>query len=310
MKFESFPAILGLVASGLVASVAPAAAIPVTVNATSIIDIQSYNIGENAKDPVYLLVTGTHAGTAINERLPKDQTWQAAPKHPAVDSKAPVTLWKGALDDGQFVLLTVTLMQGKGADAALDKKYISDLAAADHKVLGWDKKTLTSANEFKKLAEDTLKADQSVVTNIKDLFSREKNTDHFGAQFTLIVWNNKGQLVKRLDPVGLTFGEHNGNDIKIYSKLKNTRNNVLMKNDKGEWEEQQLEPVNDDANAVRVKGLETEYVKQPTGNPIRHVTDYLVEVQVLGAENKPLTWTAEDEQNKLDTIHQYWNYAD
>ena len=85
---------------------------------------------------------------------------------------------------------------------------------------------------------------------------------------------------KCLDPVGLTFGEHYwGNDIKIYSKLKNTRNNVLVKNDQGQWEEQQLEPLNDDSTAVRVKELEVEYINQAAGNPIRHTTDYLLELK-------------------------------
>jgi len=308
MKLRSLGLVLGLAVTGLAAT-SRAAAIPVTVDLTSLIDIQSYNLGEDASDQAYLLVTGTSDGKAIDERFPKEQTWTAAPKKQPVDAKSPVELWKGALDNGQFVVLTVTLFQGKVADEALNKKFLGAINEADQKVPELSGKTIT-ADGVKKLAEGLQKADAAVITKIKDLYSREKNTDHFGGQFTLIVWNNDGKLQKRLDPVGLTFGEHYGNDIKIYTKLKNTRNNVLVKNDQGQWEEQQLEPVNDDSTAVRVKGLETEYLKQTTGNPLRHTTDYLMEIKVLGADNKPLTWTAEGENTGIDAIHTYWMFAD
>lgn len=309
MKLRSLGLTLGLALAGLTGA-ARAAAVPVTVDCTGLLDIQSYNLGEDATDQTYLLVSGTADGKAIDGRFPKEQTWAAGPKKPAIDPKHPVELWKGELDNGQFVALSVTLFQGKGADPALNKKYLEALNAADQKVAGWSSKTLASAADLKKLAEETQKADQSVVTKIKDMFAREKNTDHFGGLFTLIVWNNNGKLQKRIDPVGLTFGEHYGNDVKIYSKLKNTRNNVLMKNEQGEWEEQQLEPVSDDQTAVRVKELETEYIKQGSGNPLRHTTDYLVEVKVLGGDGKPLTWNTEGEVTGIDAIHTYWPYAD
>ena len=308
MKLRSLGVAFGFAAAALAGAACHAAGVPVTVNATSILDIQSYTMGEEATDQVYLYVTGVQDGKAISQRLPKDKTWSAGPKKPAVDPKSAVELWKGELDNGQFVLLTVSLFQGKG-DEALNKKYLDALSAADQKVSGWNGKTVTAA-DVKKLAEETLKADREVVTKIKDTFSREKNTDHFGGQFTLIIWNDGGKLKKRLDPVGLTFGEHYGNDIKIYTKLKNTRNNVLVKNEQGEWEEQQLEPISDDMSAIRVKELETEYVKQPGGNPLRHTTDYIVELKVLGPDGKPLNWATEDEQTGIDNIHTYWNYAD
>ena len=85
---------------------------------------------------------------------------------------------------------------------------------------------------------------------------------------------------------------------------------MLVKDDQGQWGEQQMEPLNDDQTAIRVKGLETEWVKQSTGNPIRHVTDYLVEIKVIGPDSKPLSWNTEDEQTGIDAIHTYWNYAD
>ena len=301
---------LALGALALWGTAARAAGVPVTVDCTSIRAIQTYAVGQNATDEAYLIVTGVAAGKPIDERLPKTGALPAAPKQPAVSEDKPLQLWKGDLDDKQFLVLTVTLMQGKGADEARNKQFLQKLMAADQQVPGWSQPTLASAGDLKKLAQATLKADQGIVKDIKKIYSREQNTDHFGGQFTLIVWNNAGKLVKRLDPVGLTFGEHYGNDIKIYSKLKLTRNNVLVKNPKGQWEEQQVEPVNDDQTVIRVKELETEYIKQPTGNPVRHVTDYLVEIQVLGGDSKPLKWNLEDDQTGVDAIHEYWNYAD
>lgn len=296
----------GLAVAGLTAA-SHAAAVPITVDCTNLIDIQSFNLGEDATDQAYLLVTGDAAGKSIDERLPKTGTWTVAPKKMPIDLKHPVELWKGDLDNGEYAALTVTLLQGKGDDE-LNKKYLDALGAAEQKVHGWGAKTLASADALKSLAEAKLKADQSVVTKIKDFYSRAKKTDHFGGQFTLILWNNDGKIVKRLDPVGLTFGEHNGTDPKIYSKLKNTRNNVLMKNEQNEWEEQQVEPVSDDGNEIRVKELETEYVKTG-GQNLRHVTDYLVEIEVF-ANGKPLSWSTEGEVTGVDAIHTYWMYAD
>ena len=288
-----------------------AAGVPVTIQTTSIHGIQTYEMGQNATDQVYLLLNGTTAGKPIDARLPQgNATLPAGEKQPAVDSDKPLTLWKGDLDNNQYVLLTVTLMQGKGQDQAKTKDYVGKIQAADKGVAELSKPTLSSADDLKKLAEDTVKAHQAVIKDIKKTFSRDQKTDHYGAQFTIIVWNNNGKLVKRLDPVGLTFGQHYGNDEKIYTKLKNTRNNVMVKDAQGQWGQQQMEPLNDDQTAIRVKGLETEWVKQSAGNPIRHVTDYLIEIQVLGPDNKPLTWNTEDEQTGIDAIHTYWNYAD
>lgn len=307
MKVLRFVGIsLGLAVAGL-ACAARAAAIPVAVDCTNVIDIQSYNLGEDAADQAYLLVTGSAGGHAIDGRFPKTGAWNAAPKKSPIDPKHPVELWTGDLDDGQFATLTVTMLQGKGDDA-LNKKYLDALAAAEKTVPGFDAKTLASADDLKKLAEAKLKADQSVVTKIKGYYSRAAKTDHFGGQFTLIIWNNSGKIVKRLDPVGLTFGEHNGTDPKVYSKLKNTRNNVLVKNEQNEWEEQQLEPVSDDGNEIRVKELENEYVGNGK-DKVRHTTDYLVEVKVI-AGGKPLSWTAEGEVTGVDAIHTYWQFGD
>ena len=311
MKLRSITLGVVLLLLCTVVPAARAAGVPVTVQVTSIRDIQSYEMGQNATDQVYLLLTGTAAGKPIDQRLPQgNQTLPAGPKQPAVNADKPLTLWKGDLDNNQFVLLTVTLMQGKGQDQAKNKQFVGQIQAANTGVPELSKPTLSSADDLKKLAEAVVKAHQTVIKDIKKIYSRDQKTDHYGEQFTLIVWNNNGKLVKRLDPVGLTFGQHYGNDEKIYTKLKNTRNNVLVKDDQGQWGEQQMEPLNDDQTAIRVKGLETEWVKQSSGNPIRHVTDYLVEIKVIGPDNKALSWNTEDEQTGIDAIHTYWNYAD
>jgi hypothetical protein len=307
MKVRSL-SLVSLFTTAMLAGVSRAAAIPVSVDVSSIYSIQTYNVGEKAVDQTYLLVDGVAAGKAIDARFPHSGTWPAAPKQQPIETTKPLEVWKGQLDDGQYAVITVNLMLGKGEDAALNKQFTGKLTAAASSA--WSKPTLASDDDMKKVATDTLKANKSVVTKIKDLYSREKNTDHFGGQFTLVVWNHGGKLMKRVDPVGLTFGEDNGVDVKIYSKLKLTRNNVIAKNEKGQWEMVQLEPTNDDSTEIRVKTLETEMIPQPGGNPVRHVTDYLIGLQVLGPDGKPVTWTTEDQQNNEDNIHVYWNYAD
>ena len=307
MKVRSLGvAILAAICTG--AGLASAAAVPVEVDCSSLVAIQTYNVGENATDQAYLLVSGTADGKTTTARYPQTGAWTAAPKQQPVDAKKPVALWKGQLDDGHYAVVTVVLMQGEGKDEAKTKDLLSKLEAAEKSALS--SPTLGSNDDLKKLAQAKLKADQGVISKIKDTFSRDKKTDHYGALASVIIWNNKGKVMKRLDPVGLTFGEHNGLDVKIYSKLKNTRNNVINKNEKGQWEMVQFEPTNDDSTEIRVKGLETEYIPQPGGaNPLRHTTDYIVGITVQAA-GKPLTWTAEDQQNNEDAIHVYWNYAD
>jgi hypothetical protein len=296
---------LGVVSLG--ANVARAAGIPVSVDVSSIYSIQTYNVGEKAVDQTYLLVNGMAAGKAVGARFPQTGTWPAAPKQEPIENGKPVEIWKGELGDGQYAVITVSLMQGKGDNATLNKQFTDKLTAAASS--SWSKPTLASDDEMKKVATDALKANKSVVAKIKDIYSRDKNTDHFGGQFTVVVWNHGGKIMKRLDPVGLTFGEDNGVDVKIYSKLKLTRNNVIAKNEKGQWEMVQFEPTNDDSTEIRVKSLETEMIPQAGGNPVRHVTDYLTGLQVI-ADGKPVTWTSEDQQNNEDNIHVYWNYAD
>ena len=287
----------------------PAAAAPVSVDLTSLRAIQTYALEDKADDQAYLLVTGVAKGKEIEPtKLPKDGAMTVGPKKPGADAKKPLTLWSGDLADGEFAQLTVTLFHGKG-DEAVAKAYAGKLAEAGKSVAARSSAKLASADEAKKLAADTLKAHRAVVTKVKEVVGgREKNTDHFGGQFTLLVRNQGGKIVKRLDPVGLTFGEHAGIDAKVYSKLKYTRQNVLVADDSGEFSEEQLLPLSDDDNAVRVKMLETEFVKQD-GKQVKNVTDYLAEVQVK-ADGKPTKWKLGGENLGISDLHTWWDYAE
>jgi len=277
------------------------------LNWTSLRAIQTANLDKKASDETYVLVTGTSPdGKAINERFPKDKTWEAAPKKPAVTDKEPVTLWKGELDNGQFAVVTVSVFQGKGTDAARLKEYLDKLAASQKPAQ--DAKTAADRKAMNIVASRTLKAQQDFITKIKDLFSREKNTDHFGGLFNVVVWNNNGKIVKRLDPVGLTAGEHYGKDVKVYTKLKNTRKNVLVQNDKGEWAEETLSALSEDGLTMRVKILETEFVKTPE-RLVQNTTDYLADVQLI-ANGKPVKWSLGGEVSGVDDIHIYWDWAE
>ena len=301
---------LTLLALALIAPATAAVAqpIPVQVDLTSLRAIQTYNLEDKADDQAYLLITGVAKGEALPpQKLPKEGAWTAGIKTPPVNAKEPVTLWKGELDRGQFVLLTVTLLHGEGKDEAKTKEFLDKKAAAEEAVSQRKQKTLSSGDDFKKLTSETLKAHRGLVTKIKEVYGREKNADHFGGQFTLALLNENGQLVKRLDPVGLTHGEHFGTDVKVYSKLKFTRNNVLIQ-DGEEFYPQQLGPLNDEEDTVRVKMLETEYV-QVGDRKRRNVTDYLLDIQVKGADGKPEKWELGGENFGPGPLHTYWDFA-
>lgn len=287
------------------------APIPAELDLNAVRTIQPYALDDKSGDAVYVLVTGVANGKEISGRYPQEKSLPAAAKKLAVTEKAPLSLWKGELDDGEFALLTVTVFQGAGADDAKEKAYVQKLTDADKQAAGWTKKTLDQAG-YDALAKDVLKANRSVITKIKDMFPRGAKTDHYGGQFTVVLWNHGGKLTKRLDPVGLTFGEHFGTDVKIYTKLKNTRNNVLIQDEKGQWSQQSLTAVSDDDTTIRVKMLEIETIKGAS-EPTKHVTDYLAELQVndlSGGKKTPLKWELEGEQTGYDAIHTYWDFAD
>lgn len=297
-------ALVGLVAGGI----ASAAPVPVKLELTGLRCIQNYASAPKDDDPVYMNVTGVAKGADVTKRIPESGTTPVGTKKPGVTDKAPLTVWEGELNDGEFALLTVTLYQGKGDDAA--KSFEKMLADATKSAPERAKKTLT-ADEGKSLAAATLKAQQGVVQKVKDTLSRAKNTDHFGGLFNVLVWNDGGKIVKRLDPVGLTFGEHFGIDEKIYTKIKYTRNNVLVPEGEGDdtqWFPQVFPPISEDKQTVRVKMLETEYLEED-GKKKKNVTDYLVDLK-LSAAGKPVEWKLADEHIGPSQTHMWWGWAE
>ena len=313
MRFSAsrvLPVCVALLVAGL-APAADAAPTAVKIEIPIIRAIQLNSMpkgGAEGEDDLYLVVTGVAKGQELTKRLPDQGTIKIAPKKPAFSADKPAVLWEGELNDGEFAYVTVLLMNGEGKDAAKLKEFQGKLDAAAKKVAERSKKTITT-EDSDKIVEQTLKAQQEVVTKVKDTFSREKKTDHYGGLFNVLVWNNGGKIVKRLDPVGLTFGEHYGIDAKVYTKLKYTRPNVLDKDDAGDWNEVQFPPIDDDKpEVVRVKMLENEYV-QDGEQKLRKTTDYLVDVRVTAA-GKPLEWELGGEQTGPGTLHTYWEYAE
>jgi hypothetical protein len=275
---------------------------------TNVHAIQLYNLdkSDNATDQAYVLVNGVANGKEFSSKEPKDGTWTIGLKSPVASVKQPINLWKGDLNDGEFALVTVTLYQGKGNDAKV-KEFTDKLESAEKSVGERSSAKLGSPGDLEKLSSDTLKAQQAVVKDVKKTLSREAGTDHFGGMFNVIIANLGGKIVKRLDPIGLTFGEHYGTDLKIYSKLKLTRPNVMMKDEgSNDWSAQQVTPLSDDELAIRVKMLETEPVKG--AKPPKHVTDYFVEIQVK-AGGKPEHWELGGDHPGPSDVHEYWDFA-
>jgi hypothetical protein len=301
------------------ASSAFAAPVPVSVDLTSLHTIAKYTLDDKADDQVYALVNGVAAGKLFQERIPEGgKTWPSAPKKLAVTEKAPVTLWKGELNDGEFAIITVSVFVGDFKDPGLVTKYWNSIIEAEKQAPEFGKAKIT-VDEFKTMTGDIVNRNfafgtlvtkqRAIISKIKDTFSRAKNTDHFTGMFNIVVWNDGNSIRKRLDPVGLTFGEHFGIDEKIYTKLKYTRNNVFIKDEHGEWSTDQLSPASDDEKTIHVKMLETEVVKGKDGNPVRKTTDYLADIQV-GVKGQPVKWKLEGEETGVDDIHRYWEYAD
>jgi hypothetical protein len=302
-------AVAGLLLGGFGTSTASGAPVPVKLNLNTLRCIQNYQPLPKDDDAVYLTVTGVAKGAEINKRLPESGTLVANSKKPPVTDKAPVTLWEGELADGEFALVTVALYVGQGDDAA--KKFAGQLADATKGVAERSKKTLTAA-EGKSLAAATLKAQRGVVEKVKDTLARDKKTDAYAGLFNVLVWNDGGKIVKRLDPVGLTFGEHFGTAEKVYSKIKYTRNNVLVPEGEGEeaaWYPQVFPPLSEDKLTVRVKMLENEFFKDEAGKNKKNTTDYLADLQ-LTAGGKPVEWKLGGENTGPSQTHYWWEYAE
>ena len=311
--FRPAPRVLAaaLVATVAWAGAALAAPIPTKIDLSALRAIQVNTMQQGADDDVYVLVSGVAKGQEVNKRLPASGTFKANPKKPAITDKQPQTLWQGELNDGEFAFLTVVVMHGAGQDQAKLKAFQDQLAAAAKKSGDLAKKTIDGGG-MGTLHKQALAGQREIVTKIKDTFARDKKTDHFGGLFNVSVYNSGGKLTKRVEPVGLTFGEHYGTDPKIYTKLKYTRNNVFEQED-NEWFETQYGPLNDDEDAVRVKMLETEYVKTAE-QTLRKVTDYLADVKIYdlsgGGEGKALKWETGGEHTGPGALHTYWDFAE
>ena len=276
----------------------------VKVDMTYLRCIQNYAPTPKEDDQVYLMVSGIAKGAEVSKRIPESGTTEANTKKPPVDDKKPVTLWEGELNDGEFAVVTVALYQGKGDDAA--KGFDKQLQDAAKGVAERSKKSI-KADEVKTLAAALVKAEQGAVTKVQYSLSRAKKTDHFNGLFNVIVLNDGGKIVKRLDPVGLTFGEHFGTNEKLYSKIKYTRKNVLVA-DGEEWFPQELPPITEDKQTVRVKMLENEYIEED-GRKKKNVTDYLADVQV-SAGGKPAEWKLGGENVGPTQTHMWWDFAE
>lgn len=284
--------ILGIAISDL------AIAIPVTLDAVSIRAIQLNNATAK-EDQAYLLVNGVANGKEFATQIPEAKPMNVGPKTPAGTVKEPISIWKGDLADGEFAYITVTLIQGTGENKAKIKEYADKKLAIEQKVKARANAKATKDTELP--IDETLTAQQAFIKDIKKILSREAKTDHFGGLFNVTIWNHGGKIEKRIDPVGLTFGEHYGIDPKIYTKLKYTRKNVMLQDDKGEWASQELTPLSDDQDIIRVKMLEVETTKQ--------TTDYLIELQIKN-NGKPELWNLKGEQSGPTELHKYWDYAE
>lgn len=271
--------------------------------------IQTYAQGEDKTDDVYLLINGVAGGKEFGARYPAEgKTFKAHPKKMPVTVKSPLSLWKGKLADGQFALITVTLIHGKG-NKAKEAEFSKALVTALSAVKGRSAKTLDEKS-YIALHDQSAAAATKFITGVKKILSRKLKTDHYGGQFSVLIWNNGGKISKRLTPVGLTNGEHFGIEKKIYSKLKYTRNNVLVE-ENGEWFEMQISPLPLDGtkNPVSVKLLETELIPvKGADEPVRNVADYLLDINVYDGD-KPLDWMLDGEHPGPTILHDFWDFA-
>lgn len=299
-------AVVGLGGSGA----AVAAPVPVKLELASLYCMKTYDIDPRADDQAYFTVTGVARGEEIDKRVPESGSMPANKKTPMVTEEKPVALWEGELADGEFALVTFTLFNGQGDDPA--KAFSAKLAEAAKGVAERSKKTLT-ADEFKSLAAATLAAQRPVVIAVKETLSRDKNTDHYAGLFNVLVWNDNGTIVKRLDPIGLTFGEHYGVKEKIYTKLKYTLADVYFPDEEGEYYPRQMPPISEDKLTIYVKMLENDFGINARGREMKNVTDYLAGVR-LHVAGEPVPWKLGQEVLKpsleQSLIHMFWEWAE
>ena len=280
-----------------------AAAIDVKVDVPTLRCIQTSTAGEGKTDDIYLLVSGAAGGKAFTAQIPDGQTLKSSPKEMPIEDKSAVTLWEGKLDEGQFVVVTATLMAGSKADG---KAYFEKKAAADKAVEALNAKTIDE-DGVDKLRKELNKASVEFFKGMDKLYPKGKGDTYVGS-FDVIVANIGGDVVKRIVPVGLVNGEHYGIKPKRYTKIKYTRENVLMKDASGQWYEAQLEPVNLEEDRIRVKALEVEETVKGD-EKVRNVTDYLFDVRVFKGK-EATKWLLNGDHPGPSIVHDYWDYAE
>lgn len=279
-----------------------AAAIDAKIDIPNVRCIKTSTFGEGKTDEVYLLVTGIAKGQAVAKRFPEGKTLTSSPKQQPVEEQAPVSLYEGKLEEGEFAALTVAVFAGKG-DAANVKAYLEKKAELDKGIEALGKKALTlkEADDARKAWN---KANAAFMKKITDVIAADKGETLLGS-FDLIVVNDGGKLVKRLMPAGLLTGDHYGWGVKRYSKIKYTLENVLVKDATGQWYEMQMPPTSEDEMTVRVKMLEA---KGERNTPQRHVSDYLVDLRVF-ADGKAAKWRLSGDNPGQSIVHDYWDWA-
>jgi hypothetical protein len=282
-------------------SVSFAAPVEVKVELPNIRTIQP-NAGKDKIDDIYLLVTGVAQAQAVARQVPEGKPWKSSPKAPAVTEKAPVVLWEGKLDEGQFVALTVAAFAGDKIDDAKRKAYFEKKAGSDKKVTGLTGK-IDAKPALDELRVALNKENVAFYKAIGELFPKRKGDNYVGA-FDVIVVNVGGKILKRVMPTGLLAGEHYGIKVKQYSKLKHTLSNVLIKEPDGQTYTTTLPPWGDDQELVRVKMTEVELV-----GDVNTVTDYLTDVKISAA-GKPLTIELAGEHAHTSSKHVYWDWSE
>ena len=302
-----WPALVCVVALvvGGVAGTASAAPVAVKLQLTELRCIQP-RAGEAGKDAVFVVVDGRAAGKPLRSLIPAEKPFPTDAKTVPIHKKAPQVLYEGQLDEGQFAFLTVILFTG-GEPAEAAKAVYKAKEGLDSKL-----EALAGAKLEKAQVEGLrVAANKAHMEWVKGLAgSLGKSAEGYAGLFDVLLVNVGGKIEKRLTPVGLTSGQHYGTDAKVYSKLKYTRDNVLVQDPAdGSFYEVQLGPTTEEKDMVYIKSLETRFAKAAAGEPKRQVMDYVTGVQLLDGAGKPALWELGGENPGPSIVHDYWDWA-
>lgn len=299
-KKASLVAGLFAFAAALGTGLSPVVAADVKVEIPAIRSIQTNTPGEGKTDQIYLLVTGSAKGEAVAKQLPDGKSLKAGPKEQPVDAKSALTVWEGKVEDGQAVVLTVAAFAGGKITDDQRKAYFEKKAASDKKIEAGKVSDKDSLNALRAAHN---KQNVAFFKAIGELFPKQKG-DHYIGAFDVIVVNVGGTIHKRITPTGLLHGEHYGTGVKQYAKIKYTRENVLTKDENGQFYELQMEPTAENEEGLRVKMTEVEKIGDE-----RNVTDYLVDVTIK-TDGKLTKFELAGEHPGPTIVHDYWDWAE